>query len=66
MMPVPVMSVPAYSSGYDQEESKDAMSLIDSQFDQIDRMDYESFNFGAIDPNESMRVDMDDYSAIMI
>ena len=29
-------------------------------------MDYESFNFGAIDPDESMRVDFDDYSAIMI
>ena len=33
----------------------------------IDRMDHESqsFNFGDIDLDESMRVDMDDYSAIM-
>ena len=29
-------------------------------------MDFEQFNFGEIDLNESMRVDMDDYSAIMI
>ena len=42
------------------------MSLIDSQFEMIDRMDFEQFEFGQIDPNESMRVDMEDYSAIMI
>ena len=43
------------------------MSLIESQFEMIDRMDHESqsFNFGDIDLDESMRVDMDDYSAIM-
>ena len=48
-----------------QEESK-SMSLIESQFEMIDRMDYEAFNFNEIDLDESMRFDIDDYSAIMI
>ena len=37
---------------------------LESQFQQIDNMDFENMNFRA-DPSESMRVDMDDYSVIM-
>ena len=49
----------------DPEEEKKDIDIIEQQFAQIDRMDFESFNFGEIDPNESMRVDLDDYSIIM-
>ena len=49
----------------DPEEEKKDIDLIEQQFAQIDRMDFEAFDFGEIDPNESMRVDLDDYSIIM-
>ena len=42
------------------------LDLLDAQFDILDKANFESFDFGAMDVNDSMRVDMDDYSIIML
>ena len=51
----------------EEEETKGkGASLIEDQFSQIDRMDFEAFDFGAIDMNESIHVDMTDYNLILL
>ena len=49
-----------------EEEKKCPLAELDDCFEQIDKRDFESFNFGNIDINESMHVDKDDYSIIMM
>ena len=52
----------------DEEEKDygdDMDALIKAQFEQIDSMNFEAFDFGSIDINESMHVGLDDYSIIM-
>lgn len=41
------------------------MSELDKAFQVIDRQNFESSVFGSIDLNESMHVDMADYTIIM-
>lgn len=54
---------------FEEEEKQvvnelDDIAEIERQFAMIDKQDFE-FDFGAIDMNESMHVDMDDYNIIM-